>query len=239
MRARSAGRLRLADAYAPVRLAPDLDGFLLAEDFESLGGALQTRVNLNVGADVLGWTRTAPAGWQVVNAAGMPQGTAEEQGWSFMTKRFWTASDSQDRANFTRGLGIVAVADPDDWDDTGSPSKKGTFDSTLVGPAVAIPAGASRLYLGFDSHYRQESPQQASVTAEFDTGETVTLLTYSGSASADNAGKDAENQFVARSFAVPSGASKVTLRFRLFDAGNNWYWALDHIRLSATPVTEC
>ncbi|MEU4269266.1 hypothetical protein [Streptomyces sp. NPDC026092] len=35
----------------------------------------------------------------------------------------------------------------------------------------------------------------------------------------------------AAEFTVPAGARTVTLRFRMYDAGNNWYWAVDHIRL--------
>src|SRR5882724_11439260 len=65
-----------------------------------------------------------------------------------MTTRMFN-TEEQDRQNFTLGLGILAIADPDDWDDTGSPSSRGTFDSTLVSPAVPIPAGTSKLYLVF------------------------------------------------------------------------------------------
>ncbi|MEW2517974.1 phosphocholine-specific phospholipase C [Actinacidiphila alni] len=238
-RGTAGNRLALADGEVAARTAPSMDGYLLGEDFESLAGQLQPAVTLPVPADVLGWTATAPAGWSVVNAAGMPQGSVEEQGWTFMTKRFWTASDSQDRGNFSRALGIIAVADPDDWDDHGSPSGKGTFDSTLVSPAVPVPAGATVLHLGFDSHYRQEAPQTATVSAVFDTGEETVLLTYSGAATGnDNAGHDAENQLVTRTIDVPSGARTVTLKFRMFNAGNNWYWAIDHIRLGTRPVTD-
>lgn len=26
--------------------------------------------------------------------------------------------------------------------------------------------------------------------------------------------------------------------FRLFNAGNNWYWAIDTVRLGAAPITD-
>lgn len=142
------------------------------------------------------------------------------------------------RGNFTRGLGVLAVADPDDWDDTGSPSRKGVFDSTLVSPAVRLPAGADTLYLAFDSHYRQEAPQKASVTAVFDNGTETRLVFYSADATGnDNAGKDVQNALVTRRLAVPAGAQAVTLKFRMYDAGNNWYWAVDHVRLDSRPIT--
>ncbi|MFD8593435.1 phosphocholine-specific phospholipase C [Kitasatospora sp. NPDC059646] len=231
-RATAGERYAVADGEVTARTAPSMAGYLLGEDFESLAPQLAAV------SGVLGWTAKAPAGWSVVNAPGMPQGTARLQGWTFHTKREWSAPAGQDRGNFTRGLGILAVADPDDWDDTGSPSAKGRFDSTLVSPAVPVPAGATTLHLGFDSHYRQEAPQKATVTAVFDTGLRTRLLAYSSDATGnDNAGKDVQNTFVARQFAVPAGAKSVTLEFRMYDAGNNWYWAVDHIRLDVRPIT--
>lgn len=229
-RARSGERFVLADGEVSARTAPSMAGHLLGEDFESVADALQPV------AGVVGWTATAPAGWSVVNAAAMPQGTPRLQGWTFHTKRAWSPA-GQDRGGFGRALGVVAVADPDDWDDTGSPSAKGRFDSTLVSPAVTVPAGTSKLYVAFDSHYRQEAPQKAAVTAVFDTGEETRLLFYSADATGnDNAGHDAENTFVTKEFTVPSAARAVTLKFRMYDAGNNWYWAVDHVRLDTKPI---
>ncbi|MEV0534878.1 phosphocholine-specific phospholipase C [Kitasatospora sp. NPDC050463] len=231
-RALAGDRFALADGEIGARTAPVMAGHLLGEDFESLAGALQP-----IGG-VLGWTPQAPQGWSMVNAPGMPQGTARLQGWTFHTKRAWSTPAGQDRGNFGRGLGILAVADPDDWDDTGAPSGKGRFDSTLVSPAVQLPAGASTLYLGFDSHYRQEAPQKASVTAVFDNGTETRLVFYSiDTTGNDNAGKDVQNAFVTRKFAAPAGARAVTLKFRMYDAGNNWFWAVDHIRLDTKPIT--
>lgn len=221
-----------------VTVGPDLRGHLLAEDFESLLPLLAPAADLNVPKDLLGWTRTPPEGWRVVNAPEMPAGTEEETGWSFMAKQFWFAADSQDRETFTRGLGIVAVADPDGWDDTGDPESRGRFDSRLISPAVTIPAGTTTLHLAFDSHYRQEEPQEAEITAEFDTGERRRLLHYSSAASGnDNAGRDRQNQLVALSCRVPTDATRVTFTFRLYNAMNDWYWSVDNIRVSTRPVT--
>ncbi|MFD7447778.1 phosphocholine-specific phospholipase C [Kitasatospora sp. NPDC059827] len=231
-RALAGGRFAVADGELAARPAPVMTGHLLDEDFESLADALRPE------GGVLGWTARAPEGWSVVNAPGMPQGTVRLQGWTFHTKREWTVPAGQDRGNFGRALGVVAVADPDDWDDTGSPSRKGVFDSTLVSPAVPIPAGTATLHLAFDSHYRQEAPQKAAVTAVFDNGTETRLVFYSADATGnDNAGKDAQNVQVVRQFAVPTGARSVTLKFRMYDAGNNWYWAVDHIRLDTRPIT--
>lgn len=228
--ARAGQRFVPADGELSARTAPNMTGHLLDEDFESLADVLAPV------AGVSGWTAKAPEGWSVVNAPGMPQGTVRLQGWTFHTKRAWSLG-GQDRGNFSRALGIVAVADPDDWDDTGSPSSKGKFDSTLVSPAVTVPSGTRKLYVSFDSHYRQEAPQKASLTAVFDTGEEVRLLSYSSDATGnDNAGRDVENTYVTKELTPPAGARTVTLKFRMYDAGNNWYWAVDHVRVDDSPL---
>ncbi|MFI8089376.1 phosphocholine-specific phospholipase C [Streptomyces sp. NPDC086080] len=226
-----------ASASLPVRTGPVMTGHLLAEDFESAAPALAPAADLGR-PGLLGWTRTTPEGWTVTNAADMPRGTRELQGWTLMSKQFWFPA-GQNRAHFTRALGVIAVADPDDWDDTGGPSGRGRFDSTLTSPAVDIPASTSTLHLAFDSHYRQESPQEAEVTVEFDSGDRARLLHYSGADSGNaNQGLDQENRLVRLSCPVPAGAGSAKVSFRLFNAGNNWYWAIDNIRLDTAPITD-
>ncbi|WSM88544.1 NEW3 domain-containing protein [Actinacidiphila glaucinigra] len=226
-----------ASASLSARTGPVMTGHLLAEDFESLAPALAPAADLSR-PGLLGWTRNAPEGWTVTNAPAMPQGTRELQGWSFLSKQFWFAA-GQDRPAFGRALGVVAVADPDDWDDTGSPSGRGRFDSTLSTPAVTIPSGTSTLHLGFDSHYRQESPQEAEVTVTFDTGAPVRLLHYSSATSGNtNLGEDQQNRLVRLSCPVPEGATSAKVGFRIFNAGNNWFWAIDNVRLGTSPIAD-
>ncbi len=226
-----------ASASLAVRTGPVMSGYLLAEDFESVAGALGPAADLSR-PGLLGWTRTAPEGWTVANASGMPQGTRELQGWTFLARPFWFPA-GQDRQGFTRSLGVVAVADPDDWDDTGAPSGRGRFDSTLTTPAVPLPEGTATLHLGFDSHYRQESPQEAEVTVTFDTGETVRLLHYSSAGSGNtNLGQDQQNRLVRLSCPVPAGAGSAKAAFRIFDAGNNWFWAIDNVRIGTGPIAD-
>lgn len=232
VQATARGRSVTAQGESTPSIVPVMTGHLLDQDFESLAGQLRTADQRPAPAGMLGWTAAAPAGWSVANAPAMPQGPRDLQGWTFMTKRMF-AQGGQDRDLFSRGLGILAVADPDDWDDLDGAAGRGRFDSTLVSPAVAIPAGTTKLHLAFDSHYRQEAPQKASLTATFDAGEPLRLLYYSDTTGNDNAGQDVENALIRKEIAVPSGATTVTLRWRLFDAGNNWYWAIDHIRLAS------
>ncbi|MFE7712975.1 phosphocholine-specific phospholipase C [Streptomyces sp. NPDC057486] len=231
------GKVRQAIASLSAKTGPVMTGHLLAEDFESVAPALAPAADLSR-PGLLGWTRTTPEGWTVTNAPAMPQGTRELQGWTFLSKQFWFPG-GQDRPNFSRALGVVAVADPDDWDDTGSPSGRGRFDSTLTAPAVAIPSGTSTLHLGFDSHYRQESPQEAEVTVQFDTGDKVQLLHYSSATSGNtNKGQDQENRLVRLSCSVPAEAASAKVSFRIFNAGNNWYWAIDNVRVGTSPITD-
>ena len=62
---------------------------------------------------------------------------------------FWTAAEAgQQRECFVRSRGVIAVADPDEWDDVGNPSRNGPFESTLVSSSFAV-AGRARVRLRF------------------------------------------------------------------------------------------
>lgn len=201
---------------------------LHAENFDQLESVLTTKVDEpNIPADLKGFTHIPPEGWSVDLAPAMPKGMTEWQGWSFTTLPFWTAADGQDRANFTRAKGVLAVADPDEWDDKDSPSAKGVFDSTLTSKPVALPSGLSQVHIGFASHYRQDGTQKAQVTVSFDGGAPTTILTLDA---------DAENEYYSIPVAVPTGATSVKVAWRLYDAGNNWYWAVDDLKVSDQPI---
>ncbi|MER7281134.1 alkaline phosphatase family protein [Dactylosporangium sp. NPDC000244] len=207
------------------------------QNFDSLAGQLQPALDESIPAGTLGWTHTAPAGWSVAVKPSMADGVREWRGWSFTTMPFWTAADTQDRGNFTRASGVFAVADPDEWDDRGNPTASTTFDSTLSGQPVAIPSGTSTLYLGFASHYRQEGNQKADVTVSFDGGAASTIVHYGPNAADANGGADAQNAYVTRAVSVPAGATTARFAWRLYDAANNWYWAIDDVTVADTPIS--
>lgn len=123
------------------------------------------------------------------------------------------------------------MADPDEWDDRNSPASKGRFDSTLASPEIAVNGGETRTVV-FDSHYLQEDPQRATVTAVFSDGSRQVLVKYGPAGDTDNNGSHAMNQTVTRSATVPAGATWMKLEFRMFNAGNNWYWGIDNVRVS-------
>ncbi|MET8852940.1 alkaline phosphatase family protein [Amycolatopsis sp. NPDC004625] len=211
-------------------LSSSSDGYALgavpADAFDS--ATVKSRVDeTGVPASVLGWTHDAPAGWTVRNAAGMPAGVTEWQGWAFTTDDFWTrTAPGQEREANVRSRGVFAVADPDEWDDKGSPSSRGTFDSSLISPALAV-SGKSAVDIGFVSHYRQDGTQRGALTVSFDGGAERPVLSYGPESSTANKGGDVLAQPTSASVAIPAGATSARFTWRLYAAGNNWYWAVD------------
>ncbi|TWT87613.1 PEP-CTERM motif protein [Pseudobythopirellula maris] len=210
------------------------------------------------------WTETPPAGW-TVDDSGVPTdgianvGVAEYEGWSFVSKEWWVDSaGGQDRQFFTGGSGIVAVADPDEWDDfpdfsgVDSPSDYGDYDARLLTPAINLsgaPSGED-VKIFFNSSWRPEDNQKASLTATFNDslGTQYELLRYESQEEDENEvpnpffKDDAPNEAVLISliddtlngghdFSIPDGATEVSLEFRLFDAANDWWWAFDNLEV--------
>lgn len=215
-----------ATALKHLDVAASLDGYAIGsaplDAFDS--ATLKPRQDeTGVPSNVLGWTHQGPGGWTVTTASSMPQGVAEWQGWSFTTDDFWTrTAPSQQREANVRARGIFAVADPDEWDDKGSPSARGKFDSTLASPGYDV-TGKSSVRLDYVSHYLQEGSQRGTVSVSFDGGAEQVVRTHDANGLA---------QQISLNVAVPPGARTARVSWRLFDAGNNWYWAVDAPRLS-------
>ena len=140
-------------AIDDLALTDESGALIFAESFDALADDLRPAADENIAG--LGWTDVPPEGWARENAAGMPQGTTEWQGWSFATPDFWTAADGQNRADFAAATGVIAIADPDEWDDFNGGSQTGAdFDSTLTTPAIALQAAGrpTTFQLGFDGY---------------------------------------------------------------------------------------
>ena len=244
------------------------DVSLFAEDFESLAGDLgpivtfdsELRLDPNSGSiDV--WTADPPAGW-TEDDSGVPtignanSGVVEFEGWSFVNRDWWVATaGDQQRSNYIGGTGVVAVADPDEWDDFGTPDPDslGSFDAKLTTPAIDLtPAGSDPVKVFFNSSWRPEDDQKASLTAFYNDGAStaVELLRYeSDSTLPDDTPnpffkEDAPNENVLIELtggnAIPAGATTVQLEFRVFDATNDWWWAFDNLQVftgDAPPST--
>ena len=186
----------------------------------------------------LNWTHTPPAGWvndnSQVPGAGDPNtdGVTEWAGWSFVNKDWWVkVAEDQKRSEFVSGEGAVAVADPDEWDDMDHPD--GLFNAFLSTPPINIAgADAGSLQLIFDSSWRQEASQTASVTVQYDGGDPVVVLLWPSEGDSPAAFKaDATNEDVTVNLSNPAGAKTMVITFGLTDAGNNWWWAIDNIEV--------
>ncbi|MBN1805236.1 MAG: LamG domain-containing protein, partial [Sedimentisphaerales bacterium] len=218
---------------------------LFAEDFEGL--VLGPNIDEAVAGDAV-WTDTPPEGW-IVDESSIPgigmdatDGVTEWAGWAFADKAWWVeAAGDQDRSLFELGSGIVAVADPDEWDDDERlpiPITADPYDTWLTTPAIDIAkAEAGTLELKFDSSWRPEFDdnlhQTANITASFDGGEPVVVMLWESDEASDNYKPYATNETVIVKLDKPEGARKLVLTFGLFDAGNDWWWAIDNIEVRA------
>jgi hypothetical protein len=223
--------------------AEDFDGVPLGPNVEE-GGA---------GTVQEAWSDTPPAGW-TIDESGVPgvgdpavDGVTEWAGWAIADKQFWIDTDGQRREEFTLAQGAVAVADCDEWDDSTHPPgynpASDAYDTWLTTPAIDI-AGVEpgTLVLTFDSSWRPEYDsdyhQTASVTVSFDGGAEIELLLWESDGSSPNFKDDnSTNETITVEIDHPADAQTMALTFGLFDAGNDWWWAIDNILVTGL-VTE-
>ncbi|QDU89528.1 hypothetical protein Pla175_29200 [Pirellulimonas nuda] len=188
-----------------------------------------------------------PAGWTEVNLTTVnPEspgsGVAEFAGWRFVDKAWWvlTAGD-QGRNQFLSGSGVIAVADPDEWDDFGDPAgseadldpANGVFDSTLVTPSISLSGiAANQAKLFFHSSWQPEDQQTGMLTAVYNRGAgnetTIPLLRFSSVDSDPDFKPIALNESVTLDLQNPAGAANVEIQFRL-QGNNDWWWAVDNV----------
>jgi hypothetical protein len=230
----SANSMQIAEVELLGRPAPSV---LFAEDFEGL--PLGPNVDEGVAGEAV-WTKTAPEGW-LIDDSGMPgvgdpatDGVTEWAGWSFANKDWWVqTAGNQDRVTFTLGTGTVAIADPDEWDD--KDHAEGWFNSFLSTPAIDVAAASDLLQLAFDSSWRPEFDddyhQTAKVFVSFDGGEPVQALLWESDESSANYKPYATNEAVTVSVRKPAGAQSMVVTFALVDAGNDWWWAIDNVKV--------
>jgi hypothetical protein len=229
-----AGTLYFDDIHAVRRMPLANTILLLAEGFEGL--PLGPNKDETVAGDAV-WTKTPPTGWTLddsgVPARGDPaNGVDEWEGWSFADSDWWPKVDDQRRSEFTLAIGAAAIADSDEYDDKGDPV--GTFNTFMSTPEIdvrAIESGANTIILRFDSSWRPEDSQTATVTAKFDDREPVEVMRWESNSSSPLYHDHNTNEMVTVSFARPAGAKKMVLTFGYFDAANNWWWAIDNVEV--------
>jgi F5/8 type C domain-containing protein len=231
--------LALALAFAGVAQAQDIV-VLLEEDFESL--PLGPNVDEGTAGDAV-WTDIPPAGW-INDANDVPgiedpanDGVTEWAGWGFADKDWWvTTAGDQERSTFDLGEGTVAIADPDEWDDAGHPAvpATGTYDVWLsTRPIDLSTSKPGTVHLEFASSWRPEFDdnyhQSVNLTVSFDGGEPVELMLWLSDSSSPNFKESATNETVSLDIDNPAGATNMVITFGLFDAGNDWWWAIDNV----------
>ncbi len=236
--------IRLAITPPPAGMS-----LLFYEDFEEL--VLGTSPEESPGTQDV-WTDTPPDGW-TVDRSGIPgigdpavDGVTDWAGWTFADKEWWTnAAGDQRRSEFTLGQGTVAVADPDEWDDSTHPDGYNVavdaYDSWMSTAPIDISGvEAGSVQLTFDSSWRPEYDdnyhQTGNITASFDGEEPIEVLRWeSNSASPNYKDDNSTNETITVDLKNPSWATSVVLTFGLFDAGNDWWWAVDNLKVSGTP----
>ncbi len=217
---------------------------LFEEDFESVTLLPAIEEGNSTGKASV-WTDIPPAGW-VMDESGVPgagdvaqDGVTEWAGWCFADVDFWIQSDFQRREEFARGQGVVAVADPDEWDD--KPHNSGTYDTFITSPIIPlVNVEPNSVVLKFDSSWRPEDDQKARLIAGFDA-EDVTIFSWNSGTGVGEF-KDDNSTNEALLYNIDSRADQLFVRFtfEMFDAGNDWWWAVDNILVSgdANPVGD-
>ncbi|MHC4227318.1 MAG: hypothetical protein ACYSW0_07785, partial [Planctomycetota bacterium] len=188
------------------------------------------------------WTKTPPAGWSIDDSR-MPgfgdpasDGVTDWAGWSFADKDWWVqVAGDQERSTFELGTGTVAIADPDEWDDASHAD--GTFNSFLDTPLIDISGvEAGTIQVQFDSSWRPEFDdyyhQTASVSVSFDGGDWVDVMLWESDSGSPNFKADATSETVTLNIDSPAGAGSMNVSFGLFDAGNDWWWAIDNLEVT-------
>ncbi|MGY8964010.1 MAG: cadherin-like domain-containing protein, partial [Rhodospirillales bacterium] len=201
------------------------EGVYFEEDFDGLTlGAFES--DSESGGDGTDWTAQGPPGWTMGKGEGHGstaggEAVKEFDGWTFMDPVSWDATAGQERAQFKKGQGVIAVADSDEYDDKADAK----FDAWLSTPEIDITgAGAGTLVLSYDSSWRQE-PQTGRVTVSYDGGEEVTLLELG----ADTA--TAYDETVELDLKNPAGAKTAVISWD-HQGHNNWWWAIDNIMVT-------
>ena len=213
----------------------------MSEDFEDLqlGSFVSPPVTSagyvgETSGDGTDWTAQAPNGWNVQNDA--THGTAsspplhEFNGWTFWDPDSWDGTASQGRSAFTKGSGIIAVADSDEFSDNAGAAhatqKLQKFDSGLNTSEIDISgAEAGKLQLSFDSSWKPDGAQTGDVRIFFDGVESVP------GAWQDFTNKpDETNQSYLESLNNPEGAKTLRVEWD-YSGENSWWWAIDNIKV--------
>lgn len=236
------------------------DGFDDLEDFEGL--PMVSFMNAPPGAsppttprfDGTDFTNNIP-NWTIDNS--LMGGFCREpgfDGWTAMDVKCWVNEQGgQGRSLLDFGdfdLNAALIADGDAFYDFDR-----NFDDTGRAPSNSMNTYIQREYdlstydnrtlkISMDYEFRIENQQRGTIEVSFDNGQTWVLLRelVKGSnangvylTSADNEGT--AGTFVASTDFTALQTKKMILRFGYLDAGNNWWMAVDNVKVEAELLT--
>lgn len=181
------------------------------------------------------WTKVAPLGWSIddsgVPGAGNPtqDGVSEWAGWSFAEKSWWAdAAEDQQRSEFTKAEGIIAVADGDEWDD--KPHAEGLLN-TFLNWHLDTSQLNKPIELTFDSSWRPYAQQTAVIQVAFDNATPIEVMRWESDSNSPHFHDHNTNESVRVALPAPPGSGKMTVSFGYLDAGNDWWWAIDNLEI--------
>jgi len=224
--------VRVAGAVAGTGTTIFTEGFegvtLLPPVHEVPTGCATTYCGVNT------FTHTGPGGVVVSVDGPATGGVPDWRGWSFVERPFWNCVSGGNGSGFINSSGKLAVAEGDEFEDTGNAT--GPLDTTMTTPGIDLSSRSGNLVvLSFDSAWLNEEPQIATIVAQYNNGDTEEVLRWESAAGLFFKA-DAPNEQVAIAIDVPASATSVVLKFR-YVAGNNWFWAIDNLQLFQGSAT--
>ena len=207
----------------------DFEGLTLQDSYSSL-----EVIRSNV------WTDVPPTDWTIDNnqmcAVG---GVPEFHGWVFLDLTWWHDTADQDRLQFDSertagapGFGIVAVADGDEWHDLSDGCDEPAFHSWMSTPSINT-SGYTNLAVSFDSTWRMEVTQEASLEVSYDGGAKVELFHWD----CVPASGDFHDTNYQEHINIPlNDAGSIVLTFGYYNADNDWWWAIDNVEVTGVTA---
>jgi hypothetical protein len=115
------------------------------------------------------------------------------------------------------------------------------YDTWMSTPPIDISGDeVGTVQLTFDSSWRPEFDsnyhQTANITASFNGAEPIEVLLWESDPSSPNFKDDnSTNETITVALENPPWATSVVLTFGLYDAGNDWWWAIDNVKITGIP----
>ena len=219
-------------------------GWVVHQDFDNFGNVDLNNLN-HAPDDIVGNVG--------LGSKGNPDsGVDEWEGWSFADADFWLVADGQRREEFADGAlgGLannskIAVADSDEYDDFGA-GDDGFYYNTGMSTGNISVAGRSNVNFTLDSSWRDEAfdeeghkllgnakvnNQAAIIYAAFDGAAPVQVTRWSSDPADPMFKDDSPNETLTFPVPIPVGAQNMKLSFAYINAQNDWWWAMDNLKL--------